>query len=189
MSDDDLFFLETSDVAPLQQDKADVGPKIDKTINHDIRREAAVFHTKNEDYLSSTVVNEVGPYDIVSFKRPGIQDGVFRKLRLGKYSLDASLDLHRMTIEQARQAVFIFVKECVEYDLRAAILLHGKGDRDPERKAVLKSHSVHWLEQIPEVMAFHSAQARHGGVGALYILFRKSDREKSHNREIYGVRS
>ena len=174
MSDDDLFSQEMGDIEPLHQDKANIGNKADTTISHGIRREAAVTHKVDDNYLSSSTVHEVGPHDIVSFKRPGIQDGVFRKLRLGKYISDARLDLHRMTVDEARKALFDFIKECVEYDIRTVTLLHGKGDRDPERKAVLKSHAVHWLEEIPEVMAFHSAQKQHGGVGALYILLSKT---------------
>ncbi len=189
MSDDDLFLQEMGDVTPIVQDKADIGNKADSSVNHDVRREAAVSHKVDDNYLSSTTIKWVAPYDIISFKRPGIQDGVFRKLRLGRYLSDARLDLHRMTIDQARKALFDFINECVEYDLRTVMLLHGKGDRDPDRKAILKSHSVHWLEEIPEVMAFHSAQKHHGGTGALYILLRKSDKAKNHNRELHRIRS
>ena len=189
MSDNDLFAQEMGDVTPLQQDKAEVVGKKDVTISHDVRRQAAVTDSMALDPLSSRSVRDVAPHDIVSFKRPGVQDGVFRKLRLGKYTIDARLDLHRMTVEEARVALYKFIKECMEYDLRSVILLHGKGDREEGRKAILKSHSVHWLEEMDEVMAFHSALKHHGGVGALYILLRKSDRAKSLNRELHGARS
>jgi hypothetical protein len=33
------------------------------------------------------------------------------------------------------------------------------------------------------VQAFHSAQPRHGGTGAVYVLLRKSERQKQLNRE------
>lgn len=124
----------------------------------------------------------------MSFKRSGVQEGVFKKLRLGKYSVDARLDLHRHTIEEARKALYDFIQECMDYDLRTLMVLHGKGDRDPERKAVIKSHTVYWLEDMEAVMAFHSAQPQHGGSGAVYVLLRKSDKAKQRNRERHGLR-
>ena len=34
----------------------------------------------------------------LEYKKDGVQDGVFRKLRLGKYPITAKLDLHRRTL-------------------------------------------------------------------------------------------
>ena len=42
---------------------------------------------------------------------------------------------------------------------------------------------VHWLPQISEVLAFHSAQRHHGGTGAVYILLKKSDTKRKENLE------
>jgi len=41
---------------------------------------------------------------------------------------------------------------------------------------------------MPEVLAFHSAQKRDGGTGAVYVMLKKSDDAKQDNRERYGVR-
>jgi DNA-nicking Smr family endonuclease len=48
---------------------------------------------------------------------------------------------------------------------------------------VLKSYTAKWLIDMPQVMAYHSAQRHHGGAGALYVLVRKSERKKQENRE------
>ncbi len=189
MAQDNPFLEEFGDVKPLKQDTADVGKKTDISASLPLRREAAVIEARAENYLSTSHIQEVGPYDIVSFKRDGIQEGVFRKLRLGKYDCDARLDLHRMTVEQARKAIYDFIHECMEYQLRTVLLLHGKGDKTPDKKAILKSYCEHWLEEIPEVMAFHSAQPQHGGTGAMYVLLRKSESAKNLNRERHGERS
>ena len=69
-----------------------------------------------------------------------------------------------------------------QYPIDARLDLHRKGERG-EPKAFLKSCVNTWLKQMPEVLAFHSAQKHHGGGGALYILLRKSDRKKEENRE------
>ena len=52
------------------------------------------------------------PHDILSFIRPGIQHGVFKNLRQGKYEIQSMLDLHRHTVEQARQALWMFINDC-----------------------------------------------------------------------------
>jgi len=51
-----------------------------------------------------------------------------------------------------------------------------------EDPAVLKSHLVHWLPQLDDVQAFHTAQPKDGGAGALYVLLRKSERKKEKAR-------
>ena len=55
-------------------------------------------------------------------------------------------------------------------------------------RALLKSHVSAWLPQLPAVMAMHSAERRHGGSGALYVLLRKSERKKAENRERHQKR-
>jgi len=124
----------------------------------------------------------VGPHDFLAFKRDGVQNGVYRKLRLGKYTIDARLDLHRMTVEQARLAVYQFIKDCMAQDIRCALITHGRGV-GRERPALLKSCVAHWLPQFPEVLAIHSAQKHHGASGATYVLLRKSERKRQENWE------
>ena len=127
------------------------------------------------------------PHDIVGFKRDGVQEGVYKKLRLGKYELQASLDLHQKTLNEARQTLVQFISDCEVRDIRCLLILHGKGERSTPR-ALLKSHVSAWLPQLPAVMAIHSAERRHGGSGALYMLLRKSERKKTENRERHQKR-
>ena len=104
------------------------------------------------------------------------------RLRLGQYPIEARLDLHRMTVEEARRDVFGFINDCVRYGLRSVIILHGKGERNPDGIAQLKSHLAKWLPELEDVLGFHSAQKRHGGTGAVYVLVRTGDRDKQRTR-------
>lgn len=137
----------------------------------------------SDDYL-----DWVKPNDLVSYKRPGVQEGVFRKLRLGKYSIEGRLDLHRKTVEQARREVIAFIREALAHESRTVMILHGKGERSTERQAVIKSYLVSWLKQLDSVLAFHSAQPQHGGTGAVYVLLRKSEQAKEKARERHAKR-
>ena len=53
--------------------------------------------------LGSERITPLDPWYVLSFKRPGVQNGVFRKLRQGRYEALARLDMHRMSVEQARR--------------------------------------------------------------------------------------
>lgn len=188
MNSDDLFAQELDGVIPIKNDRVEITKTVVKTPGLRVRRKLAVGSLLKEDPLASFEVQALKSNDVLEFKRPGIQNGVFKKFRLGHYEIDARLDLHKLSVEEARREVFHFLKECSEYELRTAIILHGKGDRNPDKIAILKSHLAVWLPQIDEVLAFHSAQHHHGGTGAVYVLLKKGSKAKQHNREVYGMK-
>jgi len=185
--DDELFWQEMADVAPLRRERrvrrGGAGPD-DAALA--ARRNAAVTHPgKDRNPLREEGIEPLDPWYVLAFKRPGIQNGVYRKLKQGRYPADARLDLHRMTVHQARGELFGFVEDCLELGLRSVLLVHGKGERKPEneRLSVLKGAVDHWLRELEAVQAFHSAQPQHGGTGAVYVLLRKSEAKKQENRE------
>ncbi len=185
MSDEDFRQLIGDDVKPLEQEKRVRLARQDKedpSSAAERRKAASEEVAAGADPLASEPMETVDPLALLSFKRPGVQNGVFRNLRLGKYALDARLDLHRMTVEIARRSLYQFVQDCVAHDVRAALITHGKG-LGRENPAVLKSCVAHWLPQMDEVLAFHTAQQQHGGYGATYVLLKKSDRKKQETRE------
>ncbi|MFL1484232.1 DNA endonuclease SmrA [Marinobacter sp. LN3S78] len=189
--DERLLFLEQmKDVRRIRRpNRAEVSTPKELTPGHLERQRAAVdAQVRDANPLTASDVDPLTAHDILSWQRPGIQHGVFRKLRLGQYPIEARLDLHRMTVEEARREVFGFVKDCVRYGLRSVIILHGKGERNPDGIAQLKSYLARWLPELDEVLAFHSAQKHHGGTGAVYVMVRKSDQQKQRNREIHGAR-
>lgn len=184
MSDDDFLSLLGDDVKPISQEKrVHVSKDKDTGVDKEKRRLAAEeVAVQQEDPLSSEPQEMVGPLDVIAYQRPGVQNGVYKNLRLGKYQIDARLDLHRMKVEQARQSVFRFVQDCVAHDVRTALITHGKGE-GRDQPALLKSCVAHWLPQLDEVLAFHTAQKQHGSYGATYVLFKKSDKKKLENQE------
>jgi len=129
-----------------------------------------------------SVIEQVDPYDILSFTRPGVQYAVFKKLRQGKYEIQSTLDLHRKTVEQSRQAVWDFLKDCQTHGIRCALITHGKGE-GREQPAKLKSCVNHWLRQVDQVLAFHTAQKQHGGSGATYVLIKKNSLARQRTSE------
>lgn len=189
--DERLFFLEQmKDVQRIRKpNKAEVERPRELTPGHLERQRAAVATPlKDRNPLTSDMVDPLTAQDILCWQRPGVQHGVFRKLRLGQYPIEARLDLHRMTVEDARREVFGFIRDCVRYGLRSVIILHGKGERNPDGVAWLKSYLAKWLPELNDVLAFHSAQRHHGGTGAVYVMVRKGDQQKQNNRELHSRR-
>lgn len=195
MSEDDndsLFLREMQDVRPLGKNAREHERIKDDSLTPGLayRRERAQKSLDvDETQLPTTFVEPVRPEAIISFKREGIQHGVFRRLQRGDYAHEAVLDLHGLTVEQARQELYRFVADCMHYDVRSALISHGKGHGNKDKIPLLKSFLARWLPMFPEVMAFHSAQKWHGGAGAVYVLFRKTERAKNETRERMGIGS
>lgn len=189
--DEKLFLEEMAGVTPAPKAaRADLKSNKVVTPGELERRQAATAErAKDGNNLSTEYIEMFDPFAVLTFRRDGVQNGVFRKLKQGRYSFDACLDLHKKGVDQARKEVYEFIKEACKYDLRTVMILHGKGDRNKEQPALLKSFTAKWLTEIPEVLAYHSAQQRQGGVGAVYILLRKSNKLKGENRERFGARS
>jgi DNA-nicking Smr family endonuclease len=182
MKDDDEFFLqEMQGIKKIKQvQKANLIQPHKTTEAQMLRQKAATQEQISVDlnHLQHYAVERVQPHDELGYRCHGIQDNIFRRLRQGKNPVDARLDLHRMTIDKAREVVFSFLNDCVKYDLRTVLILPGKGDRNIEDPALLKSYLIHWLPQLPDVLAYHTAQPKDGGTGAFYVLLRNQNKKK-----------
>lgn len=188
--DDDEAFgdLLGDDVRPIKAaERIALNKRAQDALTLEKRREAAAQQRLEEQDPLAEPLEMVEPLAELSYRRPGVQHGVFRNLRLGKYSADARLDLHRMTVDQARREVFQFVRDCMANDVRTALITHGKGEMR-QTPALLKSCVASWLPQLPEVLAFHTALKQHGGYGATYVLFKKSERKKQATKEQHSRR-
>ncbi len=187
--ENEVFRQEMADVLPLSREPRAARPGKrgrDADSSLKVRRQAAVENTgPDRNTLSDVPIEPLDPWYVLDFKRPGVQNGVFRKLKQGRYEMEARLDLHRMRVARAREELFEFIEESHQLGLRCVQMIHGKGLSQGEREAaaVLKGCVDHWLRQLDVVQAFHSARPQHGGTGAVYILLRKSEESKRANRE------
>lgn len=115
---------------------------------------------------------EIETGDELYFARSGLQHGLLRKLRRGQYAVGAELDLHGLTVSEARQALSRFLGACRASGTRCVRIIHGKGLSSPGRRPVLKTRLNGWLQRSDEVLAFCSARPADGGTGAVYVLLR-----------------
>ena len=121
---------------------------------------------------SPTEIPLLATGDIMSFMAPGIQKRVLQRLRSGKFCVDAELDLHGLTVDEAKRRLAGFLRGCLADGYRCLHLIHGKGYRSEGDYPILKNRINLWLRQHPDVLAFCTAKPAEGGTGAIYVLLR-----------------
>lgn len=174
------------DIVPLKGEKvANIRQPFAPTLAQQERQRAAAAeqHESPADGLSEFVQDWIEPLDPISWRRDGVQDGVFRSLKRGQYTPGASLNLHQHTATQARHAVAHFVYECFEKGIRNALIIHGLGKQSKPRPGLLKNLCRQWLPELHPVLAIHSARPEHGGAGCTYVMIRKNSAAKLANKE------
>jgi len=101
-----------------------------------------------------------------------------QKLSRGREPIEARLDLHGMTQDQAHGALSRFLRNAQGQGIKFVIVVTGKGLRGASgsERGVLKREVPRWLG-MPEfrdlVVGFEVASIAHGGEGALYVRVRR----------------
>lgn len=184
---DDLDFRALmDDVRPLQRQRnqADPGKKASLPTEAQLaRRENAAAPVASRDFLSDDFVDLLPPFDPMEFHRDGIQQGVVDRLRHGGYSAQAHLHLLRLPLAECRRLLPPFIHDAYAHDLRSVLIIHGRGREIDSGPNVLRSYLAKWLASFAEVQAYVSAQQADGGLGATWVMLRKSGRAKANNRE------
>lgn len=122
----------------------------------------------------------------------GLDPRTVRRLRAGEFAYQAHLDLHGMTVEEAKAAVREFVLRSMVAGHRCVLLIHGRGRNSPDQRGVLKDAVKHWLTRGDlggRVLAFSTARACDGGSGAMYVLLRRERRGRQPFRTLEGAKS
>jgi DNA-nicking Smr family endonuclease len=167
--DQDVFREAMSGVVPLSDNNAHHEEKtsMPTRINRiNTFEEELIIHDPLSDELD---VEEVDSAELLSFRETGIQNSVFRKLRSGNYRISDELDLHGLTIKEAKHILVYYLQEAVQFEGCCVRIIHGKGNRSGSKKPVLKTHVNHWLIEHDRVLAFHSSKPKDGGAGAVYV--------------------
>jgi DNA-nicking Smr family endonuclease len=94
------------------------------------------------------------------------------QLKQGKMRTEATLDLHRHTIDEAIQAADDFLIRCQNRGFKTVCIIHGKGHFSADNKPVLKNVLNNYLRSHPCVLAFHSAKNNQGGTGAMIVMIK-----------------
>ena len=190
MNDDDLDFASLVPDVTRHHYEARAVPAKPRPDKASVSRRQAAATTVQAAAagLATEYAPPVSGLDEISFRRPGVQHGVFKKLRQGQYPTEATLDLHYKTVAQARQELVQFIRKAHKLGQRSLLINHGKALQGDSGYATIKSYVNHWLPQLEAVLAFHSAQPQHGGTGAVYVMLKKGEQQKQAARERFSRR-
>jgi DNA-nicking Smr family endonuclease len=108
--------------------------------------------------------------EALAFHRPHVSATVLRRLRRGDFRLQREIDLHGMTVAEAKPALREFLVRALEQQVRCVRIVHGKGLRSGHRGPVLKAAVSSLLRRTGAVLAYVSARPVDGGTGAVYVL-------------------
>ena len=114
---------------------------------------------------------EIGPGD-----RAGVDKRTAKRLKRGQLAVEARVDLHGLTQEEAHRALSAFVQGSQAAGRRCVLVITGKGLRPDGTVGVLRAAVPHWLNQPDlreRIVAFTHATPRDGGEGALYLLLKR----------------
>jgi DNA-nicking Smr family endonuclease len=107
---------------------------------------------------------------------PGVDRRLAQRLHRGDYAVQAHIDLHGHTVENAKVVVERFVTEAYAAGQRCVLLIHGRGLNSKDNRPVLKEQVRIWLSHgrlSRLVLAFATAPLTNGGAGAVYVLLRR----------------
>jgi DNA-nicking Smr family endonuclease len=163
-----LFRQAVRGVRPLRADSAAPRPPHARPRARFTRADRAAVLRESLD------VHGVDPEQLTGealvFRRPHIGAGVLRRLRRGDYRVQREIDLHGMTVVEAKGALREFLVAALEQRVRCVRIVHGKGLRSGHRGPVLKAAVSSLLRRTGAVLAYVSARPVDGGTGALYVL-------------------
>ncbi len=173
MTDDDenLFQRLMSDAKPLKAEERIPAPT--KKPKPKARFARADEHAALDESLDVDIDDlEESSGAALRFQRATVGRTTMRMLTRGSYAIQAEIDLHGMTLAEAKPRLEKFVYRCARNNKLCIRIVHGKGLGSGERGPVIKKGVDRWLRKWDAVLAFVSARQVDGGTGAVYVLLK-----------------
>ena len=177
----DLWMKIAKTVAPIKSDKISPINILDnhsqkvslKPVAKSVKSNILPQKQISPNYLNSKS-NKHTHSDLRYDEASGMDGASSKKLRAGKFDVEATLDLHGMTQQRAYLSLQRFIQKSVLNQFRTILVITGKGS---EGRGVLRNQFPEWLKTdacAQHILAFGQAQAKDGGSGAFYIRLRRN---------------
>lgn len=164
-------------ITPLQKEPTRSVPNVPDVKHPQFRvGQAAASYQPRHD-IAPSIADHVAAQSLAMDKK------TFGRMRKGRLSPEARIDLHGMTIAQAQPVLTEFIMKAASEQKRLVLVITGKGKhRDdggpiPVRHGVLRHQVPHWLQTPPLrslVLQLTEAHLKHGGQGAYYVYLRRN---------------
>jgi DNA-nicking Smr family endonuclease len=160
----DLWHKVISDVDPLVIS--------DKNIETDISQANKEDWIRADRSIEETSVNSINK-NLSHGNAPDLDRATKQRMRRGKVSIEARIDLHGLTQSEAHQTLNDFLYNCRAQGLRTVLVITGKGVGG---QGVLRAVVPKWLNQDnirKLIRAFSYAVPKDGGEGAIYVMLKR----------------
>ena len=185
LDNEDLWNIVTKTIIPKISDKispvnfliGDTNKKINKSESKK-KNKRIYYQSSLQPTIKTLKVVKNIPSDLRYEEAVGIDGTSSKKLRAGKFNIEAKLDLHGMSQHNAFLNLQRFIKSSFSNQYRTILIITGKGK---EGTGVLRNKLPQWLKSdfcSPYILAFGQAKEKDGGSGAFYIRLRRN-RSKS----------
>jgi DNA-nicking Smr family endonuclease len=177
-TDDELWALAVEGAAPLADRSTRIKPDPQPitVAAEPLDPELAAY-----DELRA-IVYGAAPFDIsdsdefIEGATRGLDRHVLRRLRRGEFAVQAHVDLHGLTRDEARSELEAFLLRSRQSGKRCVLVVHGRGLHSKDQVPVLKDALKRWMATarfVDHVLAFATARPHDGGLGAVYVLLRR----------------
>jgi DNA-nicking Smr family endonuclease len=172
-NDSDAFRRAFSDAKPLRVERRvpEIKPKPKPRARFSKADERKVLEESLQDDIDTL---EHGYGAALRFHRASVGRRTMRKLARGGYSVQAEIDLHGMTLAEAKPRLTDFIDYNARQGNLCVRIVHGKGLGSGQRGPVLKNAVNRWLRKWESVLAFVSTRQVDGGTGAIYVLLQRT---------------
>ena len=178
-NEENIFIEAMTGVSPISAKKGDKIPPEGKNKKpvHLLRDDEDEVITHLQNLVAGSIDMDITFSDeYIEGAITGVGRNIMKKLKRGKFPIQAHIDLHGLTKREAEIEVRRFLTNSHGRGYRCVLIVHGRGLNSPDSIPVLKERLPAWLNRGPArkiVMAFSSAQHYDGGTGAIYVLLRK----------------
>ena len=169
---DEEFWLEAvKDIKPIFSNQVVSREKKLKPV----QKEKVYYAVKQEFSTYSKFLDD--------FENGGIDKSTMRKFKREEFRVEAVLDLHGLTEDEAFAKVDSFIPQSYALGRRCVMIITGKGIRvHPDEdifaaKGVLRKQVPQWLNMArlrAMILIYKHPSEKMGGSGALYILLRRN---------------
>ncbi|MCE3230816.1 MAG: Smr protein/MutS2 [Alphaproteobacteria bacterium] len=164
-----LWNLIAEKIKPLESEK-----------KHGVQAPSKVHHSPSRP----KAISQKAPLLLSLEGQPTSSSSTHRVKRIRKIEIQARLDLHGLTLDQARLRLPQFLISCQEKRYLWVLIITGKGQRnlaleefyETRRQKTLRELVPQWLEESALrsiVSAYATAKPQDGGSGALYVRLKR----------------
>ena len=180
--------LTSQDLKDWQREVQNVRPRPDTEIptiqdaditeyDDHVQTNLNIYHEPSDHHTTKPKKQKDKTYEYLNLNDSSFIDGnLAKKLRNGKLSINAYIDLHGKSQDEAIEDLINFIDYSIHTRKRCIKIITGKGPHAPEEFGVLHQNLPRWLniDRIrPHILMFCHAQPKDGGIGAYYILLKR----------------